>query len=380
MVIYIASYNNSQFIQESITEVNRTILYEKVTSDFCIQDFIKQQLEKLQATKTLIIDLTSLKDSEEDLLDALNGFRLINDNLQIIIVAPYKRSGDKLLGEIFNMGIYDIVAFEDEEQEAVKKKVQECLKERRKYKDSIIYKTDVSEEGKEKDKKVIKEKVIIKTETSVSKALIGVIGVQQRIGVTHNCIVSANYLRKQGYSVAILEDSQNQNKIMNRIMEIEDVDVNTQENFFTYQKVDYYPNYDTSESYKIQAKGYNFIFIDFGMYYPGMNLIELNRCVKAIVLLGSKPWEIGEANNLFMSVDTNLLENYSYIFNFTAKDNEKFLRESMGSLKNVYFADYTPDPFNNQKSETIEKVFAEYVNGTRDKPSRKNIFNKIFGG
>lgn len=388
MVIYIASYKIAQLIQEAVSNTQRTVLYQKIQSNFILQDFLKLQLEKIQATRTLIIDLSALKDSEDEIHESLNGFRLINDKLQIIIIAPYKQPGDKLLGEIFNMGIYDIITFEEDNmiQENVVQEIQSSLEESKKYKDSMRFKTDIQEPIKEEHKAqrtpIIREKVIIKTEKSVSKAMIGFIGVQARIGVTHNCIVSAEYLKKMGYSVAVIESSRNKNKVLESIKDMEIVEEYPEEQYFKYRNIDYYPNYDIEKAYKIQAKGYNFILIDFGTFEKEMHVIELSKCVKSIVILGSKPWEIGEANNLFSCVETSILEEYNYVFNFTSISKQKYLKDSMGSLKNVFISSYSPDPFDDaEKCEYMKALFEEYETTRSEKRvSKSGFMRKIFGG
>lgn len=386
MIIYIASHSNNTIINRAIEDSAGRIILPKVEINFNFTTFVKQQLEQIQMAKIFIIDISALSDSDDDIVMSLNSFRLINDEIKVIIVAPFKNPGDKLLNEIFAMGIYDIVTFESEtDKEKVIEEIAFCIQEGKKYKDSVIYKGGAERKDKEgvskKGKKqIVTEKIVVKTETSVSKALIGFIGMQSRIGVTHNCIASANYLRKMGYSVAVLESNKNLNKVLESIKNMEEIEEHIDERYFTYEKIDYYPDYDISESYKIQAKGYNFILIDFGNYITGMDLIELNRCVKSIVLLGSKPWEIGEANNLFSNVDTTLLESYNYLFNFTSKEKEDFLKESMGDLKKVYFANYSPNPFKVEEYEVFKTIFSEYTKSCEEKMERRSIFNKLFGG
>lgn len=388
MIMYIASYKVAQLVQDAVSKAERTVLYQKVQSNFILQDFLKLQLEKIQATKTLIIDLTALKDSEEEIRETLNGFRLINDRLQIIIISPYKKPGDELLGKIFNMGIYDIITFEEEnmKQESIIQDIFDSLIESKKYKDSLQFKTELVEPTKEEEKRVkkqiIKEKVIIKTEKSVSKAMIGFIGVQPRIGVTHNCIVSAEYLKQMGYSVAVVESSQNKNMVIESIRYMEVVEEHLEEKYFQYRNIDYYPNYDIDQVYKIQAKGYNFVLIDFGTFENNMKLIELSRCVKSIVIMGSKPWEIGEANNLFSCVETATLEEFNYVFNFTSSDKRKYLKDSMGSLKKVFISTYCPDPFSvTGRCEYMEELYQEYeTTRSLEKEKRPGFIRKLLGG
>lgn len=386
MIIYIASHSNNTIINRAIEDSAGRIILAKIEINFNFTTFVKQQLEQIQMAKIFIIDISALNDSDDDIIMSLNSFRLINDEIKVIIIAPFKNPGDKLLNEIFAMGIYDIIRFDSEtDKEKVIEEIAFCIQEGKKYKDSVIYKGGAERKEKEAvtkrgKKQVVTEKIVVKTETSVSKALIGFIGVQSRIGVTHNTIVCGNYLRKMGYSVAVLENNKNLNKVFESIKYMEVIEDHISEGYFTYEKVDYYPDYDISESYKIQAKGYNFILIDFGTYIPGQDLIELNRCVKSIVIMGSKSWEIGEANNLFSNVDTTLLEDYYYLFNFTSKENANFLKESMGDLKKVYFANYNPNPFKAEEYEDLETIFSEYTKSGDEKIARRGIFNKIFGG
>lgn len=370
MIIYIATHGNNRIITEAVDEANEQILKGYVEAEFDLKNFVTNEMEKLSIADTFIIDLSVLKDSEQQIIDTLNSYRLLNDSKKIIVLAPYKKEGDNILSEIVSLAIYNLVVYdEDSDMDEVKEDLVYCLREGKRYKDSIKYKnTNVQnakkEIVKEKAKTIVKEKVIIKKEIrqTVSKAIIGIMGTQRRIGTTHNVIVSAMFLRKLGYSVAVVESNRNETKAFMDIaranhLENELVEEKT---FFSYKGVDFYPDYELKENYKLQAKNYNFIIQDFGYLKDEKDIKELDRCVMQIIIGGYKNWETESFNKLFEIAGYERLKQYRYLFNFTAQRFLKQIRNEMAQLPHVHIAGYAPDPFEDTYSE-LGKMYKDYI-------------------
>jgi len=194
--------------------------------------------------------------------------------------------------------------------------------------------------------------------------------------------VSANYLKAKGYRIAFVENSLNKNKCFHLIQESFDDLENVTDEYFTLNHVDYYKNYDIQELHRIISKNYNFIIIDFGEFSEDY-LAEFRRCVVQVVITGSKSWELEFINKIFGSATEDELKEFTYLFNFTDLQNANDIRENMSISEKVFFAGYTPDPFNSNFYPDLDKVFVEYLTETSEKvikPSLiKGLISKING-
>lgn len=378
MILYISSNLYNEQIIDAIAETEQNVLNQIVSEKFCFNLYLRQQLEQLQAVSIIIIDLSALSDTEDEICQALNSLRLLYNAVKVIIVAPDRGPGDTLLSEIFCLGIYDIITVNEDESYLLKNELLKSINKGKTYKDSVIFKETKALKTDVKQQNEIKEKIIIRNEIrqSVNKALIGFIGTQNRIGVTHNAIVSANYLKSKGYKVAIVENSLNPTKCFKSIRtSFEDIE-NEKDEFFTINHVDYYPDYEIEEVYKILSKNYNFVILDFGKFDKSY-LSEFSRCVVQVIVSGSKAWELDYINNIFEGTTQDVLKNYTYLFSFTDLENAKLLRENMGELENVYFSSYTPDPFNSDYYSDLDKIFREYLTKTVEKKIREPIYKEL---
>lgn len=366
MIISLISHSNNQTVSEVIEECNEVILNSFVEIKMSFAGFLKKQLDHLQNAKIILIDLSIMTDEDEILLESLNNLRMLYEDIQIIIIATQRVKGEELLSEIFSLGIYNIITSDN----ALKKELTYCIKTGMSYKDAVIYKTDGIQPKKNEVEK-IKERIIIKNKIvqTVNKAMIGFLGTQDRIGTTHTAIVSATYLKEQGYQVAILENKANKNPVFEQIREFHEV--TNREDYFEIRGIDYYPLFDLQDISKVFIKNYNFILIDFGTYQR-KKIIELSRCVMQVLVSGSKPWEIPSLNHVLLDgITEEMLKEYFYLFNFTSKENSTNLEEEMGGFSKLFFAEYVPDPFryNTKEVKEIGKMFADYITEKEDNKS-----------
>ena len=383
MITYIVSHHFSQVVSEVIEECNLNILSSHVEAKISFSIFIRQQLSQLQNTTILLLDLSCFTDTDEEIIMALSSFRMVYDNAKVIILASNREVGDPLLSEIFSLAIYDIIIPSDSMKE-MKDELLTSINIGKTYKDSIPFKI-TGDFHKAKTNKsfgkevVVKEKVIIKNEikSSVNKAIIGFVGTQKRIGVTHNAVVSGYFLKEQGYRIAIVENSSKVNKCFQDIKESFEID-HEGEDYFSLNNIDFYMDFDLRELHRILSKNYNFVIIDFGLFQE-TDTIEFSRCVKQIMVCGSKPWELDKMNDIFTSTEPEILKDYIFLFNFTDLSNSAQIKEGMDELKNVYFTEYTPDPFNSSYFADLRIIFKEYLieKTETELHNKKFSFNKI---
>jgi hypothetical protein len=354
MVLYIVSYKNAEIVEKAVDDNKQAVLERKVDNNFCLSTFIKQQLTDFQPIDTLIIDLSALENADEEIINALSTFRMLYDKAKIIFIAEAREEGDPLLSEVFNMGIYNILAG-NMDTDRLYDELNYCLSKGKTYRESLVFKN--KQEVKVADQPIHKEKIIIKSEIkpAVNKTFIGFSGTQHRIGVTHFSIVCANYLKNQGFKVALIELN---NSCFRHIKEAFDAESGNE--YFKINQVDYYPDFNFDNITTVLNKKYNFVLIDFGLYTPD-NAIEFNRCAIPIILTGSKPWETEYLNNIFERVPEADLFEYSFVFNFTSDKEFDEIKKEMEPLNKIFFAEYNPDPFNPDKTNCLKQIFKGYI-------------------
>lgn len=114
--------------------------------------------KKLDLFDKIIIDLNSLKNNNEEIVNAIARIKTIYD-VQVIILAIGYKVGNELLSELFNIGIYDYIisenkSFQDEE-------FRKALKGNR-YIDAVKFKVETTSKNKVKKVKLKKIKKQVK--------------------------------------------------------------------------------------------------------------------------------------------------------------------------------------------------------------------------
>ena len=78
-------------------------------SDYVSKEFINKSTEMIEK---VIIDISSFNDKKEELVKAIMKIKLIYC-LDIIIIALGYKAGDKILADLFDVGIYDFIISKD---------------------------------------------------------------------------------------------------------------------------------------------------------------------------------------------------------------------------------------------------------------------------
>lgn len=351
MVYYITSPVFQQTICSTLKEEECLIGQGMVESHFLLNKYVKGNLTKFSIDMDVfLIDLSALDDSDEDILSALKTIRTIYEDTRIIIFAATRIPGDQLLANIFALGIVNIIATSD--YWALKQELKICLGEKGKsFKDALVFK-DV----KDNIEIVGKERLKI-----VNRVLIGIVGSEPRIGVTHNAIILAGYLKKIGFLVALVERNQSGDFERIRIGHGEKL---FSEEYFTIYGVDYYPAVNKEKIKEILDKNYNFIICDYG-YIEQAEEAEFLKCHEKLILAGSKTWELHYLNKILKEYPIEILQQFHFCFNLIHDDYKKQLQQAMkypdGQLMEINFLGYNPEPFNMGCFPAAEKILEDYL-------------------
>lgn len=138
MLSYIASNSTARLIKEVCKEEGITILNQEVEEiDFL--RYIKQTKVNFNLIKYLIIELSQLKNTEDEVINSIKYFKEMYVNTRIIIVAKGYEAQNVILTNLYENSIYNIINTPDEEQ--IKEKIKICLSQGGlQEKDSIKFK------------------------------------------------------------------------------------------------------------------------------------------------------------------------------------------------------------------------------------------------
>lgn len=360
MIFYIASNTYQQQVARAIKETEEILVGCECGEELHLYKYIKKNITTFSNVDILVIDISNVVDTEEELIQGFEMLRIMNHAMRLILLAPNRYEGDDLLTKCFQMSIYDII--ESDDFVNIKEELLESITVGKQYKDALRFKDTGAT-----------EKVIVKNEIkqTVNKVMIGVVGSEKRIGVTHNCIVMANYLRSRGFMVAIAEC--NQSGAFQTIRESFS-ETFFDESYFTMNGVDYYEKITSESLGSILGKSYNFIIIDFGDFVEA-DRITFNKSDVRIIVTGSKPWEIESVFNVFQLSSEETLKGYHYCFNFTVKEKQKDIIEGMDFLSNIHFLNYNADPFVSKDYTDIETILENYM-PIKTVLKKKGLFSK----
>jgi len=290
--------------------------------------------------------------------------------------------------------------FESYIQEYVRAKAEEEEERKRQL--------EKAKELEQREKKLLKDEARARQEesdalTKISRALrrlvIGIASTEHRVGCTHTAILLANYLRNQGYSVAVLEYAGNENPVLEEIGK--SIGAVLHSSGFSYEGVDYYTKFQLGRIPEIHTRNYHFVIVDFGVYTEEIRE-EFGRCIQQIIVSGSKQWERCKMRNIFDILRKACEQNkadgggadyeemdrqlscYHYLFSPTTEKERKTVIADMTPFKNVYFTEYSTDPFRGDKCSALASIMNAYSMNQKElektgstKDSGKGFLNKV---
>lgn len=361
MITYFTGSTFNQVIGSSIQEIDELVYEPRIEEDQDFNKFIKQNLTGMAGIDCLILDISVCINTDEELLNALEMIRTMYDTIRIIVFAPYRATGDRFLTSCLNMGITNIINSDDFNE--IRDELKHCIQTGKTYREAVRYKERQP------------EKVIVKhVRRAVNKRMIGVAGTESNIGVTHNVLVLANYFRKKGFMVALAE--QNESGAFRAICE--DFEEKCfEEGYFTMNGVDFYPGVDEEKMQMLQARSYNVIILDFGVF-DEHSREAFERCEDKMIIAGSKSWELGAVNRVFANASKDVLMKYIFCFNFTQEKEQEAIRKGMGELQSVHFLKYAEDPFSEAAFPDGDEIFADILPEEPEETVKEGILAKFF--
>ncbi|MBA4688629.1 MAG: hypothetical protein H2184_15870 [Candidatus Galacturonibacter soehngenii] len=367
-VVYFASPAYNEVIRKTIESCERIILSDSDSAnDYDFYKYVKSHISFIGTVNEIVLDINSTNNLDNEIIEAIGMLRSMYNDLKIIIIATNRYVGDDLLATLFGMGIQNIICTNDYVDIQTELKI--CLERGKTYNESCKFKD------------VKKEKVVVRNEIkqTVEKVMIGFAGATENIGVTHNAIIMANWLRKKGFMVAFVEFQKKYLELKDELSPFESIKESfdeklIDEKYFTVGGVDYYQKANVDVLSSVLSKSYNFIVIDFGCF-RSYDKMEFGRCAERIVVSGSKPWELESMLDFFDDLSGMSMETTHFCFNHTHEDMYKGIKENMDEVESIHFLKYITDPFNSYDFSDAEIIMKKYMPVVIEE-KKKGIFNR----
>lgn len=367
MLYYIASKVYLDTITDAIKEAEEVVYESQTGNEISLLTFLKKNIRNLSYADKILIDLNALNDTEEELKEAIEMYRMMYSESRMILLASNRSLGDQLLTECVALGIYNIITSND--YLVIQKDLHKCLTAGMTFKDASILRNA-------KNAGVVEKHEIKK---NIYKILIGITGVEAHCGVTHYAISQAVWLRGYGYKVAVVEVLNPEYELDKKILEqrhLEDAEYKSafrciRENFeesilqegqFTINGIDYYEAQTVEQISRILERSYNFILLDMGMHEKA-DAITYQKCDFKFCLCGSRDWEVAKLGNIFHAVTEEALKQYHFVFNFADKETKKLLKDGMSDFAedHIHFNHIQLNPYQLTEMADGKKIFEGYL-------------------
>ena len=268
----------------------------------------------------------------EDLLTTLRKYRVSRPNTRIIAVAVGRTPGDQTVAQLVNVGIYDIVA--PNENKFITAQLEEKINSSpATYAEAVRWHTAQQESEQKnntgkKEKKIreeIQQQTVIFQDKIIGTVVIAVGGTSSGIGTTHTAISMAYYLVGQKNKVALVELG---NKpVLERLSSTEQ----EQDHFFRQSGIDFYPKNKKNHLVDVLQKNYNYVIIDLGVVdvnKTSASYSEMNRAHLPVLVCSSAIWRLKDID-LFLKQQT---DQWKFCFNLIDIENAYF-KEILNSIK-----------------------------------------------
>ena len=383
MILYMSTNLNSgllDFIQDEALPI------KKLIGEFALKKFVIRDMRSFSHIKFIVIDYTALKDTEEEIIEAVLGFRSMYD-ARIIFIAEGLKPGDEFLSKLYDAEVRNFVTA-GEAPEEIQAEILECISleglssiKAEQFKSRSIeeikpkvkkakpkterikpVKDEVSEPVSEKYEYVEGDQTVklgLDNEKERKGQIITIGGVMNRAGTTTAALNLAYFLNRLGAKVAYIEGD---NK---KLAWLPFYEVIINEQTAEYKGVNYY-----NRSAKIDYSQFDFNILDIGVLSENsLKAFEFGE-VK-ILCATSKPYEIKQTETALELIGASPV---NLLFSFTADNDRPGVRQLINkhSDNQVFFSNYSPDLFEPNPNRMIwTKIMEEYLEAIPPEEQKK---------
>jgi hypothetical protein len=267
----------------------------------------------------MVIDLNAIKDSNSDIMEAVNAYKKMFTSRLIFYIEDMKVHHD-LVHELLENGVFNIVTSAD--IEAIKAELLKTISDLGISKREVMLKLNPNDASF--------NTAIHAYEFSKKEIKIAVTGVQHRVGTTTMAINLSNYLSNIGAKVCYVEANEHDHLSK---LPVFYQGMTMKEDVILYNGVKYLSLHSECHD------EFDFIIYDMGVIDNRIISAIRKNCDVAILCATGKPYEVNDIKKHKNLLDKTLVNT---VFSFVAEpDQHKYLKLH----KDIYFSNYTPNYF-----------------------------------
>jgi len=309
-----------------------------------------------------VIDLSSVKRSSNEIIDAIETFRSINGSARVIILADGVSQGSSLIVRLLNIGVYDILTELDEE--SLEKSLTTGFT---RDEASARWVPAPSVPPLPQPALVVGEDYIANKEFKKHKPyiMIAICAAEAHMGATHQALLMAEFLSSAGFRVCYLEMGKRRKIVC--LAQVYPINANEKMRLIQFESVDMY--FDIS-IHQIVGMGYDFYICDLGRLEE-MDAQAFKSADMRFVVAGAKAWEMPPYRSVLSMPGAE--RSFSFIINFAPPREMASIQNMMGEFK-LYFSEYAPYPFESNVNVRIYKdIFRQYLTASQPRGNREKI-------
>ena len=325
MLLYLSSNDHINLLDFLNDE--HGIIIKKLSGTFSLKQFVLGDLRSLNHFQYMVIDLNAIKDSNSDIMEAVNAYKKMFTSRLIFYIEDMK-GHHNLVHKLIENGIFNIVTATD--VEAIKAEFLKSVSDLGMSKRDIILKLAPNDFSFKTSAEMYK--------FSKKEIKIAVTGVQHRVGTTTMAINLSNYLSSIGAKVCYVEA--NEHDHLSKLPAFYQ-GMTVKEDVILYNGVKYLSLHSECHD------EFDFIIYDMGVIENRIISAITKNCDAAIICATGKPYEVNDIEKHKSLLDKT---SFNTVFSFVAEsDQHKYLKLH----KDIHFSNYTPNYFDGDINESI---------------------------
>ena len=329
MILFLSRNESVNLFDRAAGE--RSLHIRKMSGNFDLSEFIIRDMRKYASCRYFCVERLAINENDDDFWEALKSFQMMY-SARVIVLYESASEIDSFTRGLVQIGVTDIVTAPDINEKLAQ--IAECLSAEgmTKYKPAAVRKREPNEPDEEKttlaQNIVLKEMEDEQYRFDCVNVNIGIIGATRRVGTTSLALGLAGFIKNHGGTACYA--AFNTNGHLESIASSYSFD--TEEDFYTYDAVDYYecmmPKHD-----------YNFVIYDYGdMQRDNIRKFKESH-VHLLCGASGKKFEVlefAEALKQVKSVNPRIFTNtpnpkYEQLFN-SAVSNEPTIIKPVGNM------------------------------------------------
>ena len=327
-----------------------------------------------------VIDLSAVKDTNEEVLEAVASFKTMYPDTRVIVIADREPPDSPIFARLFDMCVYDIVT--DPDGDGLKKSLTTGMTKE----DVVSFQVEKPDlTGRAKEEKAVLETTTDPAPPPVTESItanrdfkkhkqfvtVAVCATEPHMGATHHALLMTKFLCGVGFRVCYLEASERRNILY--LARAYTINANENKRLLQFEGVDMYFDFRLPE---VIGAGYDFLVFDLGRFGEFESASFLTKDIK-VVVSGAKAWEMPAYNAVFGTIEG--CRDVQFVMNHAPPDEQDGIRALMGGYT-TYFSEYAPYPFATGVNPGIYKdIFRDYltierVEGPEPERARKRGF------